>query len=447
MTLLLPWFPILLGVGLGGRLLGRKRGFALGFLCALFWIALVSASGGSAGPDVWRDPWMLATLIAGAIAIFTIGGWAGETAAEGNSTGTETRGIAVRSADSMPERDRTLLEQLCAAMDRFDDWLEGHRSDSDPWPQFDEFMRTVLYHWCKATHVKPYRLLSEGEELSPLSDPDPFTEVKRLSARKGIVGHVVTTGRSFVAGDKTQGELVCGLAVESPDPIAWCFAVKQGTTRLGVVTVGHLDLVPERNRELLRAGERLITRFWCTLEETCRSRSAVMDDPVSGLYTREAFLRASERSLRGSYDQGEPVAVGIIALEGVRALNDSGRWEVADELIREVSGELRRKLRVDDRVGRFDGSRFVLLLRRVDSELASLIMSQLVSRLAKVCSDEQRWRGSLEVRCGVVGSGVEQPDLRSLISRAVAQCHRAREENTPIAGDLGPAPVLSGSAS
>jgi diguanylate cyclase (GGDEF)-like protein len=209
-----------------------------------------------------------------------------------------------------------------------------------------------------------------------------------------------------------------------------------------VVTVGQLDLPPESNRELLRASERLITQFWCRLSDVCQSRVAALRDPVTNLLTREAFLRVAQQSLRESYDQGEPVAVGIIALEGLRALNDSGRWEVADELVREVSGELRRKVRVDDRVVRYDGSRFALLLRRVDSELASLIVSQLVSRLHKVCSNEQRWRGRLEVRCGVVGSGMDNPDLRSLISRAVAQCRQARIENTQAAYDLGPIPAL-----
>jgi diguanylate cyclase (GGDEF)-like protein len=444
MTLLLPWFPILLGVGIGGRLLGRKRGFALGFLCALFWVVLVQASVGTA---IWQAPWTVITLIAGVMAIITIGGWAGETTTNAGPPEARTQAVVSDSTNSFSACDRAPLEQLCVAMDSFDDWLDDHRNDSDPWPQFDEFLRTVLYQCCRATHVKPYRLLSEGEELSPLHEPDPFTEVKRLSARKGIVGHVVTTGRSFVAGDKAQGELVCRLAEELSEPIAWCFAVKRGTARLGAVTVGQIDLPPDRNRELLRTVERLVTQFWCLLSETHRSRSAVLGDPVSGLLTREAFLKAAEQSLRESYDEGEPVAAGVIALEGLRALNDTGRWDVADDVVREVSGELRRKVRVDDRLGRFDGSRFVLLLRRVDSELASLIVSQLMSRLTRICGDEQRWRGAIDVRCGMVGSGVEKPELRTLISQAVTQCHRARVEHTPIASDLGPATVPAGSAS
>ena len=138
------------------------------------------------------------------------------------------------------------------------------------------------------------------------------------------------------------------------------------------------------------------------------------------------------------------MVVAAIALEGLREVSDSGRWEVADEVVREVSNVLRRKMRMDDRVGRFDGSRFLLLLRRVDSELASLIVAQFMSRLTGVCRNHGRWHGVVEVRCGVAGSGTERPDLRTLVFRALAQCRRARLENTPIASDLGPISVMNG---
>lgn len=441
LTLILPWFPILLGVGVGGRLLGRTRGLFLGILSALFWVVLVQAS---VGPAVWKDPWTVATIVAGAVAIAAMGRWSGERPIDQPLPTTSAEpptdvNMIIRSDECLAP-----LQQLSAAMDQFDDWLDEHRDDSDPWPKFNELVRSVMYQCCKATHIKPYHLRSEGEELVPLNEPDPLVDIEPLSARRGIVGHVVTTGRSYVAGDITQGELVEQLARESQNTMAWCFAIRQGTSPLGAVVVGQLGIAPDRNTPLLRATERLISQFWCTLCEAIRSRSAVQDDPVSGLLTRPAFLRRAKESLRDSYQEGEPVAVAVIALEGLRELSDSGRWEVADEVVREVSNVLRRKMRMDDRVGRFDGSRFLLLLRRVDSELASLIVAQLMSRLTGVCRNHGRWHGVVEVRCGVAGSGTERPDLRTLVFRALAQCRRARLENTPIASDLGPISVMNG---
>lgn len=443
LTLMLPWFPIVLAVALGGRLLGRPRSLALGVLCALFWVVLTLASRGAA---LWAQPLQVASLLTGAAAIVAMGAWAGnlpspETGPQRAGGGGNSKSSTRSQANDPPcseASDWSVLGSLSNVFVQFDDWLEIHRDDLDPWPKFDEFIRSMMYQTCRATHVRPYRLLSDHEDLIPLRETEIKTDVKRVSARRGIVGHIVTTGRSYVAGDATQGNLVCHLAEESGDPFAWCFAVSHGPRRIGLVTVGELGIVPETNKGLLRVVEDMVRLFWGMLCETCRSRAAETDDPVSGLLTLKAFLRVGEQTVTEAYEQGEPVALAVIALEQLRQLNDSGRWGTADELVREACGMMRQKVRSDDTLGRFDGSRFLILLRRVDSELAKLIMDQLVIRLAELCGDTARWRASVSVRCGVVGSGTERPELPTLISQAVALCHRARRESTPIVSDLGP---------
>lgn len=442
LTLLLPWFPIILAVGVGGRLLGRPRGLGLGFLCALFWVVLVQAS---EGVGIWGNAWSFATMVAGAVAITLMGRWSGEAPSPDRAlAGSAAGNQHVRSA--ICDDGLAGVRKIGAAIDRFDDWITEQRDTVDPWPRFDEFIRAVLYECCDATHVRPFRVLSGGAELAALTEDDALDDEDRLSARAGIVGHVVTTGRSYLAGDATQGELVGRLAAESTETIDWCFAIRNGTQRRGVVVVGRLGADPPGADRIafLYAMERLINQFWRTLAETVLSRSAVQVDPVSGLLTRAAFLRAGEESLRESYRQGEPVATVVFALEGLRELNDSGHWDRSDELIKEVSAALRRKVRMEDQLGWFDGSRIVLLLRRVDSELASLIVSQMMSRIAALCGDEVRWGVATTVRCGVTGSGTSEPDLRTLVSRALTQCRRARVERVPMASDLGAARQTAG---
>jgi diguanylate cyclase (GGDEF)-like protein len=443
LTLLLPWFPIILAVALSGRMLGRPRGLALGFLCALFWVVLTLASRGAA---LGTEPLQVASLLTGAAAIVAVGAWAGNLSspeagrrqAEGGlDAAISSTGRQATDAPRAEVSDRSAFGSLSDAFVQFDDWLEVHRDDPDPWPKFDEFIRGMMYQTCRATHVRPYRVLSDHEDLIPLRESEITTDARRVSARRGIIGHIVTTGRSYVAGDASQGDLICHLAEESGDSFAWCFAVSHGPRRIGLVTVGELGIVPETNKALLRVVEDMVCLFWSMLCETCRSRAAETDDPVSGLLTLEAFLRVGGQTVTEAYGQREPVALAVIALEQLRHLNDTGRWATADELVREACALMRQKVRSDDTLGRFDGSRFLILLRRVDSELARLIMDQLVARLAELCGDSARWRAAVSVRCGVVGSGTERPELLALISQAVGLCHRARREDTPILSDLG----------
>ena len=435
LALILPWFPIVLAVGVAGRLLGRTWSWGVGILCALFWVVLVRAS---ESVPVAYDLWTLATFIAGGVAIVAVSVWSGTIVeVHGVSDTSATRPLPIEEAQE-PE-GAGALQGLSELMVHFDDWLETHREIGvqNAWAEFGEFIRTALHRCCKATHVKPFAVVNEGRELMGLCEADPSGLLPRIPAREGIVGHVLTTGRMYVAGDTLQGGFIEELARRSQsEPPAWCFSVTQGTRRLGVVVVGGLDTAPARDRAQLHAAGRLIGQCWCLLLETLRSGRAIHEDPVSGLDSRETFLRLAEQSLRQSYARGEPVAVAVVTLEGLRALNDSGHWDVADELVGEVSRMLRWKLRADDGLGRFDGSRFVLLLRRVDSELASLIMDQLTSRLAELCEERERWRTQVSVRCGLAGSGTGQPDLRTLVSEALTQCTRARREQTRIASDM-----------
>lgn len=446
------WFPIIIAIGLGGRLLDRARAVMLAGLCAVFWVAL-TVSSTEAG--AWSDPLNAAALLAGCAALVAMGAWASEQAAtkaaEAASQPSVAAGARRDLSATAPEHaghratdeSATLPAALETAMEQFDDWLEVHRDDADPWPAFDEFVRGMLYATCRATHVRTYRVLSEEDDLIPLTEPpvDAGARAQLPSPRHGIVGHVVTTGRSYIAFDPSHGALLERLADSSGQAFStadWCFPITQGSRRIGVVVVGRVSSKDDHAPQpaYLRLVARSVAQFWSMLCETCRSRSAETDDPVSKVLTRAAFVRIGGQALRDSYRQGEPAAVAVVALERLRQLNDTGRWELAEQLVREAAAVMRDKVRSDDLLGCFDESRFLILLRRVDSELASLIAGQLVARLQLLCGDESRWRTAIRVRCGVAGSGREQPDLRTLISAAVAQCHRARQGNVTMSNDV-----------
>jgi diguanylate cyclase (GGDEF)-like protein len=451
LALLLPWFPVLLGVGMGGRLLGRSRGLALGVLCALFWLLVIRSS---AGPGLWKDGWALASAAAGMFAIIAIGAWAGETGAIRNRfapvrrdpTGIMEGSLASKSELESGRAESTVdsLTRLSEAMDQFDDFVEDNRLVNDPWPAFGEFMRRVLYQNCQATHVRPYRLVNEGRELAPLIEVDSSYPTKRLGASDGLIGEVLATGRAYLEGGGGQAVAGSSSASVADGRAAWCFPIRHGVVSHGVVVVGQLGIVPQDHVRLLETSARLISQFWLALQEMCRSRDASVLDPATGVLTREALLASAESSLAESYGQSEPASVAVVALEGLRELNDSGRWEVVDQLLREIGQSLRGKLRLDDRLGRFDGSRFVILMRRVDADLSMKIVGQMLAKLDLIAGDSQRWRKKIVCRAGVACSGDDRPDLRTLVSRALTLCHLARVDQQPFAHAAAGALAVAG---
>jgi GGDEF domain-containing protein len=424
-ALLLPWFPILLGVGVGGRLLGQARGFGLGVLAALFWIVLVQAQ---AGTGIWRDPWQVGALACGGMVLVMMGGWSGQS----QSKAGEARSCEGGQATQAPQDPADGWRLITAATEQFDDWLARHENDRNPWPEFGEFVRGVLYECCQATHVKCFRFSEATQELKCLDESDDFVQSVNDSMDHGVVGRVFASGKSFVADSDRQPP--AELAGAKDPGASWCFPIERGTARIGVVSVGQLG--PNRpSRAFITAVERLIGVFWLYLTEVNINRVAGDEDPVSGLLNRPTFLRAADAALRESYEQGEPVALAVVGVQGLRQLNDSGRWEVADELVHEIGLAMQGKARMDDRIGRFDGSRFIWLLRRVDSELAALILKHVITRLEQVCSD-RRWGVPAAVYCGLTGSRTGKPDLRRLVSTALQQSQRARLARISLATDL-----------
>jgi len=430
--MLLPWFPIVLAVGVGGHLLNRSRATLFAGCCALFWVALTQAAYGSL---IWTEASVLFALATGSVAIIAIGVWAGrDVVSPAITEATPNSDARERLADDPHASGLdAVAQQVCL----FEEWLAEHGGRYNPWPAFGEFIRMSLHAVCGASHVRAYRLDEPGEELVALREVEPMLATERRSARRGVVGYVVTSGTAYIEGDPMQGSLVDELATRDDRECAWCFPVNRGTHRAGVVIVGRLDASLRPPRAALWCMEHLIGQFWRTLDATSRCLAAERTDPVSGLAMRPAFLNDAERVTSESHQQGEPVAVALFSIEGLRALADAGSWDAAESLAAEVAHTLRGKLRTDDRIGRFDGSRFIVLLRRVDSELAMLIVEQLMARLEEVCHDKSRWGAAIRVRCGLVGSGTERTDVVTLTRRVLQQDQRAREGQMRMATDLG----------
>ena len=439
LILILPWFPIVLTAAVGARLVGPSRAKWLGITCALFWVVIVQMT---TGEPFWSDTAMASALLAGSAAIFGMAAWSGQTDQEG--TRHRANALPVGSPLNATSASHDPLRQFSVTklIAQFDDWLDVNRDSANAWAAFDEFIRGALHTTCGATHVRPYRVLTEGDAMFPLreidrKDHDDMAHAvgSPMSARAGILGHVATTGRPFYEQDAAQGELVLALASQSPCPPAWCFAIRRGARTVGLVSIGRLesDAPP---REVLQATESLISQFWLTLGEVCRGRAAATTDATSGVLTRKAFLEEACQAAEQSYVRGEPIAIVVITIEGLRALVDQGRWELESDVVYEACRTMRERVRPDDLLGRFDDARFLILLRRVDSELASLISDQLIERLARIPVIDSVPAGRVGIRCGVTGSGNRTPSVTDLVADAIRLCHEARLRGERVVSDL-----------
>ncbi len=426
------WFPIVIVVALASAFLGRTRGVALAVLASAYWLGMSLPN--IQTPTSSMEILPLIGLLAGMIAIVATGWW---MSTNHDSKATRKSGKTTDERGT-PQKTQDIWDTLGEVITRLNDWLSTSQQRVDPWPEFGEALRSCLVAACGATHIRAYRLLAtDDDQLYPLRRTDP-DENDFPSTRSGIIGHVVTTGKSYYTEDPSQGSLVNELAESSERHCSWCFAIKQNHRTIGVVEVGALGDTPLTDKTRLPILEGVISTCWISLTESCRSRVAGFTDPVSGVLTHNAFINAAERSLQDSYDHGEPAVMMNISVEGLRTLADNGQWDLANQLLFEVSSEMKKRLRHDDEIGVFDGSRYLLLMRRVDSELAVLIADQLMNKLTKICENNERWGTNISVRCGLAGTGVGRPPLATLVAKANDNCQIARKQGETIISDVVP---------
>ena len=322
----------------------------------------------------------------------------------------------------------------------FLDWLSDERLPGTLWKSFDQLVREMLTEQLGAARIRCYNIAHDSEQLRSLSQIGSETEGQ--CGRSGILGHVATTGHEFFAADPAHGQAVHELAADGGENWEWAFPVRYRTQTIGLVALGKIPLATRLDEARRNEIRLLISSFWQHVACMERLQVAETTDKASGLLTRSDFFGFASRALNDSYTENEPVVVIVLALEGLRRLDDLGRWSDRDTLIENIGQLVNRRIRSDDAIGRFSDDRFVLLLRRLDSSLGKIVASKIRDSAQQEvlefidggASDEAN--ATVRVRAGVSGSGFGAPPLDELLVDAFSAVDAARQQNLPIFCDL-----------
>jgi two-component system cell cycle response regulator len=155
-------------------------------------------------------------------------------------------------------------------------------------------------------------------------------------------------------------------------------------------------------------------------------RLAASRDALTGLLNRRAMLQELHRwsSLHARY--GMPVSLLIGDLSGFKRVNDEHGHAAGDRALISVGQVLTGAVRADDRVGRWGGDEFVLLLPHTDEQGARFLAARLVEL---VTSTPVPLVGGGSAVIGItVGFATDpaQDDGLDLVERADADLYRQR---------------------
>jgi len=155
-------------------------------------------------------------------------------------------------------------------------------------------------------------------------------------------------------------------------------------------------------------------------------RVAASRDALTGLLNRRAMMQELQRwsSLHARYDM--PVSLLIGDLSGFKRVNDEHGHAAGDRALLVVARVLTEAVRADDRVGRWGGDEFVVLLPHTDQEGAQILASRLVELIA---SSPVHLVDGGQVAVGItIGLATDpaQRDGLDLVERADSDLYRQR---------------------
>jgi diguanylate cyclase (GGDEF)-like protein len=120
---------------------------------------------------------------------------------------------------------------------------------------------------------------------------------------------------------------------------------------------------PDRAEEILRELEaRVLPDEYKNVDRLYRELS---HDPLTGSWGRRAvlFLLELERAAVGR-DQGRALSVAVVDIDDFRAINGRLGAAFGDRLLADIGTMLLAAVRPDDVVGRIDGDKFLVVMRR-----------------------------------------------------------------------------------
>jgi hemerythrin len=176
---------------------------------------------------------------------------------------------------------------------------------------------------------------------------------------------------------------------------------------------GLFHQVSERNRELLELNrtleEKVAERTRALSDANHRLEEMALTDVLTGLPNRRHAMARLAQGWSESLRDGTPLACMMIDADGFKQINDNYGHDAGDEVLRQLSKNLRYSVRTDDIVCRLGGDEFLIVCPRTsqDGALHAAELTRQAIAALRVTAGNGVWSGSISV-----GVAVRTPDMR-----------------------------------
>jgi diguanylate cyclase (GGDEF)-like protein len=195
---------------------------------------------------------------------------------------------------------------------------------------------------------------------------------------------------------------------------------------------GSLEIVQLSSalRSLLRragaAEQQVIATSTQHEKDVTALRHLAETDALSGLLNRRGFNLLADDAFNLYRRYERPLAVLILDIDFFKAVNDTYGHAAGDAVIRTIGATLMKTLRASDKVARFGGEEFVVLVHEVDAGGIITVAQNLRRVVEALTIDHQEHRISVTISVGGAIARHSDADVQAVIERADAALYMAK---------------------
>jgi diguanylate cyclase (GGDEF)-like protein len=149
-------------------------------------------------------------------------------------------------------------------------------------------------------------------------------------------------------------------------------------------------------------------------------------DPLTGLLDRRRFRAELDQYVSFTARYGGQGAVMIVDVDGLKAVNDAYGHHAGDNLIRQVAGTLRERVRATDLVARLSGDEFAILMPQTDTAGALQLGEDLRAQVAESARPAPGAQGAT-ISVGIAMFGGGRGGAEAVLVAADQAMYRAKE--------------------
>lgn len=235
-------------------------------------------------------------------------------------------------------------------------------------------------------------------------------KIRSLSAMDGYVYIVILTGRRGI------DNVVDGLDAGADDYLVKPFSPKELSARLKI-------------------GQRIFDLEQRLKGAHAKMRDLAMHDELTGIWNRRAFYNHAVGVLEHATREGYPTSIVLLDIDHFKLVNDRYGHLVGDQVLKMVADTLKENLRLYDKVGRWGGEEFIVLLPTTSIAEAAEIADRLrisiadSKHLINSNSLKNQENLSVQVSLGVASQyKSENVAIDELVGRADKMLYQAKEE-------------------